>query len=225
MEDSPPRAPAPPPRRPQISREYLEDHRRGRYADATAELLHEFGREGPTVTNIVRLAGTARNSFYEVFRGAEDCIAYSVGLAADEIFASLGAQDGEGEWLAEVAAAVSGLYAAVAARPLQAELLLIHSAACRSDVGREALPDGIDRFAALLGRGRAEAESRGRRPPPPLLDEYLAWAIAAPPASRVRDAGLATLPQESRAVTLLVGSYYLGSETAEEALGARPPHS
>jgi AcrR family transcriptional regulator len=215
MEDQPA---APPPRRPQISRGYLEEHRRRRYVDAVAELLHEFGREGPTVTNIVRLAGTARNSFYEVFRGAEDCIAYSVGLAAEEMFESLDAQDGEGEWLAEVAAAVSGLYAAVAARPLRAELLLIHSAACRSDVGREALPHGIDRLAALLGRGRAESESRGRRPPPPLLDEYLAWVIATPPARRVRSAELASLPQESRVVTTLVASYYLGSEAAEKAL-------
>jgi AcrR family transcriptional regulator len=218
MEDSPPRAPAAPSRRPQISREYLEEHRRHRYVDAVAELLHEFGREGPTVTNLVRLAGTARNSFYEVFRSAEDCIAYGVGAAAREMFASLEDQDGEGEWLTELVAAVDGFYAAVAARPLQAELLLIHSASCRTAAGREALPHGIDRLAALLSRGRAEAESRGRRPPPPLLDEYLAWVIATPPAGRVRGAELASLPEESRAVTLLVASYYLGSEAAEKAL-------
>jgi AcrR family transcriptional regulator len=224
MEDWPPRAPAPPPRRPQISREYLEDHRRRRYADAAAELLHEFGREGPTVSNLVRLAGTARNSFYEVFKSAEDCIAYSVGLAADEMFASLDAQDGKGEWLGEVASAISGLYAAVAARPLQAELLLIHSAACRSDVGREALPHGIDRLRALLSRGRAESHSRGRRPPPPLLDEYLAWVIATPPERWVRAAEVAELPQESRGVTLLVSSYYLGLEAAEKGLAPGPPH-
>jgi AcrR family transcriptional regulator len=225
MEDSPPSAPAPPPRRPQISREYLEDHRRRRYVDAVVELLHEFGREGPTVTNLVRLAGTARNSFYEVFRSAEDCIAFGVGLAAEEMFTDLAAQDGEGEWLAEVAAAVSGFYTAVAAEPLRAELLLIHSAACRPAEGREALPGGIDRFAALLGRGRVESESRGRRPPPPLLDEYLAWAVAAPAASRVRGAEVAALPRESRAVTLLVGSYYLGSEAAEKGLAAAHPGS
>jgi AcrR family transcriptional regulator len=223
MEDSPPRAPAPLPRRPQISREYLEDHRRRRYVDAAVELLHEFGREGPTVTNLVRLAGTARNSFYEVFRSAEDCIAYGVGLAAEEMFTDLGAQDGEGEWLAEVAAAVSGFYAAVAAQPLRAELLLVHSPGCRPAAGREALPHGIDRFAALLGRGRAESESRGRRPPPPLLDEYLAWVIATPAERRVRGAEVAALPGESRAVTLLVGSYYLGFDAAEESLAAGPP--
>jgi AcrR family transcriptional regulator len=222
MEDPPVEPAAPLPRRPQISREYLEDHRRRRYVDALVELLHEFGREGPTVTNLVRLAGTARNSFYEVFRSAEDCIAYGVGVAAEEMFASLADQDGEGEWLTELAATVDGFYAAVAARPLQAELLLIHSAGCRSAAAREALPHGIDRLAALLGRGRAESESRGRRPPPPLLDEYLAWVIATPPARRVRGAELASLPREGRAVTLLVSSYYLGGEAAEKALAGHP---
>jgi AcrR family transcriptional regulator len=218
MEDLSVETAAPPPRRPQISREYLERHRRRRYVEASAELLHEFGREGPTVTNLVRMAGTARNSFYEVFAGAEDCIAYAAGLAAEEIFATLGDLDGEGEWLAEVADAVAGFYAAVADRPLLAELLLVHSVACRSALGREALPGAIDRLAALLGRGRAESRPRGRRPPPALLDEYLAWAIATPAARRVRSAEVAALPQEAHAVTLLVGGYYLGPEASEEIL-------
>jgi AcrR family transcriptional regulator len=97
-----------PTRRPRISRDFLEDYRRRRYVDATAELLHEFGRQGPSVTNIVRLAGTARNSFYEVFSGAEDCIAYGIDLAATDLFATLEAQDGEGEWTDEVGEAIAG---------------------------------------------------------------------------------------------------------------------
>jgi AcrR family transcriptional regulator len=212
-----------PQRRPRISREYLEAHRRGRYVDAVAELLHEIGRGGPTVTDLVGLAGTARNSFYEVFRSVDDCIAHGAALAAEEMFASLETQDGGGRWLSEVGSAVAGFYAAVAATPLRAELLLIHSASCRSEAGREALPRGVDLLAALLGRGRAESESRGRRPPPPLLDEYLSWAITAPAAGRVRGPEVAALPQESQAVTALVGAYYLGSEAAEEALAGRIP--
>jgi hypothetical protein len=223
MEDPPRREPTVPHRRPRISREFVESHRRGSYVDAAAELLHEFGREGPTVTNIVRMAGSACNSFYEVFRSAEDCIAHGAGLAAEEMFASLEAQGGEGRWLSEVGSAVAGFYVAVAATPLRAELLLIHSPACRSEAGRGALPRGVDLFAALLGRGRAESESRGRRPPPPLLDEYLAWAITAPAAGRVRGMDVAALPQESHAVTALVGGYYLGSEAADEALAGGPP--
>jgi AcrR family transcriptional regulator len=212
----------PPPRRPRISRDFLEEYRRRRYVDATAELLHEFGRQGPSVTNIVRLAGTARNSFYDVFRSAEDCIAYGVDLAAGYLFAMLDAQGGEGEWIGEVHEAIAGFYAAVAAEPILAELLLVHSAASRVDHGRAAIPAGVERFSVLLERGRTAAESRGEPPLPTSTSEYFSLAIVSLAARRVRDAGLASLPEESRAMTALVGNFYLGPEAADEILsGAR----
>ena len=204
--------------RPRISRAFVEEHRRRRYAEAAAELLHEFGREGATVTNLVRLAGTARNSYYDVFGSAEDCIDYGVALAAEELFAPVRGQEGGGIWIREVATAVAGFYVAVAERPLQAEFLLIHSAICRSATGRSALPRAIDGLAALLGRGRAECLAEGRPAPPPLLDEYLAWAVAAPAAASVRTPEVADLPQKSAGVSALVGSYYLGPEATEKGL-------
>lgn len=209
-----------PQRRPQISREFLEQHRRRRYVDAAAELLHEFGREGPTVTNLVRLAGTARNSFYEVFGGAEDCIAYGIGLAAAELFAALAATDGEGEWAAELHQAIAGFYAAVAARPLLAELYLIHAAGSRTEEGRSAARLGLERFAGLLGGGRDLAEADGRRPPAS-AEEYLAGAIIAPAAMRVRSAPQ-TLPAQSAAVAALVAGFYLGPRAAGPILAAPP---
>jgi AcrR family transcriptional regulator len=198
------------PRRPQISRQFLEDHRRRRYVDAVAELLHEFGREGPTVTNIVRLAGTARNSFYEVFHGAEDCIGYGIGVAKEELFATLDGQDAGGEWLAEVEQAISGFYSTVVAEPMLAELFLVHAAASRVDRGRAAAQAGVEGFTSLIFRGRAEAEARGRRPLPATADEYLARAIVALAARRVIEGRAEELPGETRAMATLVGDFYLG---------------
>jgi AcrR family transcriptional regulator len=209
------------PRRPQISREYLGEHRRRRYVDAVAELLHEFGREGPTVTNIVRLAGTARNSFYEVFSGGEDAIAYAIGLAVAELPAVPGAEDGAGEWASEVEAAIAGFYDAVAARPILAELFLIHAAASRVENGRAAALAVVERFAPLFGRGRAQAEERGLRVPPALTDEYFSRAVVSLAAGRVRQPEVAALPQESAALAALVVSFYLGPEAADRA--ARAP--
>jgi AcrR family transcriptional regulator len=203
-----------PPRRPRISRDFLDDLRRRRYVDATAELLHEFGRQGPSVTNIVRLAGTARNSFYEVFRSAEDCIAYGIGLAAEDLFAALEAQDGEGEWIGEVREAIAGFYAVVAAEPIFAELFLIHSAASRVDHGLA----GATRFTALFERGRAAAEGRGGRSLPAPTGEYLSLAVVSLAARRVRDAEPASLLEESRAMTALVAGFYLGPEATDEIL-------
>lgn len=214
-----------PPRRPQISREYLEEVRRRRYVDAVAELLHEFARDDLSVTSIVRLAGTARNSFYEVFAGADDCIAYGVGLAVDEIFATLDAQSGEGEWVAEVDEAIAGFYAAVAARPLLAELFLVHAGATRAAHGRDAARAGAERFAALLRRGRTEAEADGRPPLPSIAEEYLSRAIVSLAARRVRDPDVGALPGQARGVTRLVAGFYLDAEDADRILGVPAPRA
>jgi AcrR family transcriptional regulator len=206
----PPTAGGPPSRRPRISREYLEENRRRRYVDAVAEILHEFSRRQLSVTSIVSLAGTARASFYEVFGGVDECVAYGIGLAAEELFAVLDRQDGEGEWHAEVGEVIAGFYDAVAARPMLAELFLVHSAASRPDHDQAVVRAGGERFTALLGRGRAEAEARRLRPPPALIDECLSHAIVWLAAHQVRGPAVEALPQESERMTALVGAFYLG---------------
>jgi AcrR family transcriptional regulator len=211
----------PPPRRPQISREFLEKHRRRRYVEAAAELLHEFGRQGPSVANIVRMAGTARNSFYEVFASGEDCIAYGIGVAVEELFATLDAQDGKGEWPAELRESISGFYGAVAADPVLAELFLIHSAASRLDHGRTSARAGAARFGDLRRRGRAEAEIRGGRPLPASAEEYFSRAIVSLAARRVRAPEVEALSHESGPMAALVVGFYLGSEQPSRALPVR----
>lgn len=208
-----------PAHRPKISREFIENHRRRRCVEAAAELLHEFGRPGLTSTNIVRLAGTARSSFYEVFTGVEDCLTYAIDLAQTELFASLERQGGEGDWRAEVHEAIDGFYGAVTADPLLAELFLVHSPASRTADGREAAWSGGERFAALLRRGRGEAEARGRPSPPALTDEYVSRAIVSLAARRVLGPRPSDLLAESGSMTSFAVRFYLGSEADDELLG------
>jgi AcrR family transcriptional regulator len=215
--------PEPPDRRPRISREYLEEYRRRRYVDAVAELLHEFGRAGASVIDIVRLAGTARNSFYEVFVNAEDCIAYGIGVAVTEVFEVVDGQDGAGEWVADVERAIAGFYGVVAAEPLLAELFLIHAAASRVEDGREATRRGAEALAPLFARGREEAESRGLRPPPEPAAEFFSLAALSPAARRVRGPEVARLVAEARPMAALVVGAYLGPEAADELLGRPAP--
>jgi AcrR family transcriptional regulator len=206
----------PPSRRPRISREYLEEHRRGRYVDAVAELLHEFGREGATVTNVVRLGGTARNSFYEVFGGIEDLLAYGTDAVARELFAALSDLDGADEWPVEVAEAIAGFYAAVADRPLRAELFLIHSPASRTEAGRVASRAGQESFVDLLRRGRDGAG----RALPSSAEEYFSLATVSLAARRVRGADVEGLRDEARGMAASVIGFYLGPEAADRILGA-----
>jgi AcrR family transcriptional regulator len=207
--------------RPRISREFIEAHRRRRYVDATAEIVHEFGRRGATTTNVIRLAGGARNTFYEVFGSIDDCIAHGIALADAELFAGLDQLGGEDDWLVEVHSAIAAFYEAVASRPLLAELFLIHSAASRTEVGREACLAGGGRFAALISRGGTAVGDRGRRPPPPpFLAEGLSRSIVAVAAARVRGPEVESLPGQVAPMTALVGGFYLGPEAAAEALGS-----
>lgn len=213
----------PPSTRPRISREFIEAHRRRRYVDATAEILHEFGRGGTTTTSVIELAGGARASFYEVFGSLEDCIDHGIALADAELFGGLGRPGGEDGWLAQVHSAITAFYEAVASRPLLAELFLIHSAASRTDIGREASQAGGGRFAALIARGGAEAEERGHPPPPAFLAEGLSRSVVALAAARVRGPEAGSLPAEASSMTALVGGFYLGPEGAAEVLALLGP--
>jgi len=208
-----------PPVRPQISKKFIEEHRRRRYVAATAEILHEFGRAGLTTTNVVRLAGGARGSFYQAFAGVEDCIAYGVRIAEEELFAALDADTGGKAWLTEVREAIDSFFQVVAADPILAELFLIHSAVARTDPGRRAFRAGGERFVPLLRRGRLEAEATGRRPPSDLIEECLSRAIVGLAARRVRGPEVVTLLRESPAMTSIVGDFYLGREAMREMLG------
>ena len=209
----------PPSKRPRISREFIEGHRRRRYVEATAEILHEFGRRGATTTNVITLAGGARNSFYEVFGSLDDCIDHGIALADAELFEGLDQLRGEDDWLAEVHSAIAAFYEAVASRPLLAELYLIHSAASRTDVGREASQAGGERFAALIARGAAAAEDTGRRPPPGFLAEGLSRSVVALAAARVQGPEVESLPAEAKSMTALVGGFYLDPQAAAKVLG------
>jgi AcrR family transcriptional regulator len=203
--------------RPQLSRAFIEEIRRGRCADAAAEILHELGREGLTVSNIVSVSGTARSSFYQVFPGVEECLAYTARLADGALFAALDAQRGEGDWPTEVRDAITGFYEAVSANPLLAETLLLHARSSRTDGGREIAWSVARRFEPLLRRGHLEASARGRRLPGEAIDAGLSGAIVSLATQRVRGSGVEELPQESEPTTMLVLGFYLGLEYRGEA--------
>jgi AcrR family transcriptional regulator len=208
-----------PSRRPRISQAFVEEHRRRRYVDATAEILHEFGRPGATSTNVVQLAGGARNSFYALFRSVDDCIAYGIGLAEEALFGHLEKPCGDDGWLAEVDQAITDFFEAVAAEPVLAELLLVHAAASRTEAGRSAFYSAGERFVPLLHRGGTEAEAGGRPPLPAGIAEGMSRSIVALAAARVCGPEVAMLPAESRDMAVLIGGFYLGGEAVMASLG------
>jgi AcrR family transcriptional regulator len=210
-----------PPRRPQISRAYLEQHRRRRYVEALAELLHEFGPPGASVANLVRLAGTARNTFYEVFGSGEDCLAYDTQLARAELFAVSGEAVAQAGWAAEVEQAIEAFYRAVAARPLLAELLLIHAHAARDAATQESARAALEAFAPLFERGRPRPQEPGPGPPP-LTAELLSRAVVHLAARRLRASEPSRLADEAPAIAALVLGFYPAEAAPGEAWAGGP---
>lgn len=204
--------PAPLQRRPEISRSFVELHRRRRFAAAAAEVAHEFGRGGITASTLIRVAGSARNTFYDLFGNAEECLRFALADAYERLFEPVLGAGGDGDWLAETEAAISGFYAAVAADPLAAELFLIHSFGVElrpEDIGPNTGAAALER---LLAGGRRAALARGCRPAPPLAEEYLAHAVLAAATHSLHRGETSTLPEFSRPITVIAGQIYLGQE-------------
>jgi AcrR family transcriptional regulator len=207
-------------RRPRVSRDFLEHHRRRRLIHAAAEILHEFGGSGLTVANVVQVAGVARNSFYEVFGGLEDLISYATGVASEELFAGLADEPSGSEWLIEVHEAIASFYGRVADEPLLAELLLIHASSPRAGGGSDAFWAAGARFVPLIRHGEAQSVLAHRRPPTKAIAECISRSIVALAASRIQQQSVETLQSEARSMALLVGVHYLSPEMSEGKLAA-----
>lgn len=130
-----------------LNPEYVADHQRRRLAVALAELAHECGMGGVTVTSIVDRAHVSRKTFYDFFENRDACADYAAELAADYLIAA--SED------------IETLLSAVAAEPNLAELALIHAPAFGGERGR--------RFQAIASEivggnpGELLRAGRGRR--------------------------------------------------------------
>ncbi len=208
---------APSSSRPTISRDFLERERRRRFVAVAAEIAHESGLGGVTASLICRRARSAKNTFYELFDSAADCLRYGVIEAEDHVFAPVREQPGDGEWIDEVEAAIAGLYGVVAAEPLLAELLLVHSFGVELGPEDRGYDAGVAELSALLERGRAAAAELGLPEPSPIAEEYLARVVVSLAALKVRQGEPASLLGEVREVATLVATTYLGEAAADRA--------
>lgn len=206
-------------RRPLLSREFIDDNRRRTLALAAAELAQESGAHAVTVTDVCRKARSGRNTFYVHFRSVDDCLRLGIREGFDHLFGPVLriAEEDEGEWLVRVERAVGGFYAAAAENPALAELVLVHSFGVPRKVGESRHEDGIAVVEQLLAQGREDVAASA---PMPLTESYLAGVVVSLATLKLRQGEATTLPAQTREVTLLVGSMYLGIEHTARVLGA-----
>jgi AcrR family transcriptional regulator len=204
--------------RPMISREFVERERRRRFVVAAADLTHERGVGGVTVSLLVKRAGTARNTFYDLFTSQEDCLRYGIGEAHRRLLAPVREAEGGSEWVLEVRDAIAGFYGQVAAEPNLASLLLIHSFAV-DPAGEHGMEDALGDLRELFARGRDGAPKGS--PPSPLSEETFAHTTLSVASQALLRGEADELPRRADEVTPLIASAYISVTEVERILPLR----
>lgn len=111
-----------------MPREFIAQHQRARIIGALAVETFEQGYQQVTVADIVRRAGTARNTFYENFRSKEDCFLatqeFAMSAALERVVEAAGALQ---SWPQRVRAGLTAFLAYVVEEPALARTCMVEA--------------------------------------------------------------------------------------------------
>jgi AcrR family transcriptional regulator len=145
-----------------LPRDYVDQYQRRRLVVAVAELAHEEGLAGVTVSGLADRARISRKTFYDYFANRDECLDYATEQAAAYLFESLEAAVPRQSADERIAAGVDALLGAVAAEPNLAELVLIHAPALGGERGRRFQEIAVEKIAALLESAVARKGAKAR---------------------------------------------------------------
>jgi AcrR family transcriptional regulator len=152
--DSTPQAARALPGRHSLSREFIVEHQRARIIAALADETVEKGYRAVTVSDIVRRAGIARNTFYENFSSKEDCFLsaseYAVESALGRVDAAAAKAD---DWPAKMAAGIAAFLRYVAAEPALARTCIVEALSA-GPAAVERYEHSIQAFVPFFQMGR-----------------------------------------------------------------------
>jgi AcrR family transcriptional regulator len=159
-----------------LSREFVAEHQRGRLLTAIAELLEDHGYDRTTVAAISSRAGVSKSDFYRHFESKEECFfaAYDDAVARlrEAVVAGCGRCT---EWADGVCAGLAAALTRLAAKPAQANLLLVEGLRAGPGVyGR--FQAAVESFVPYLRDGAPSAGRIGKLPE--AADEAVVGGIA-----------------------------------------------
>lgn len=148
-------------REEQRPRGSLADNQRERLLDATEALIAERGAARTTIEAIVKEAGVSSVTFYEHFRGKDECFVAAFERAVEALRAEVGdALPADGSREERVRAGLDALLVAVEAEPARARLCFVE--AQRGGPQMAARYDAaLDQVAAELGDSLGQAIAGG----------------------------------------------------------------
>jgi AcrR family transcriptional regulator len=152
------------PGRHTLSREFIVEHQRARIVAALAEETVEKGYRAVTVSDIVRRAGIARNTFYENFSSKEDCFLSASEYAVESALSRVvNAADKAADWPSKVAAGIAAFLHYVASEPALARTCIVEALSA-GPAAVERYERSIQAFVPLLQLGRKESAKGAELP-------------------------------------------------------------
>ena len=202
-----------------LPRQYIADHQRGRLCAAVAAVLDDGGYDGTTVAAIATEAGVSKSDFYAHFKTKDDCFlaAYdaAIGRLRGEVHSACAGGDG---WADRICSGLGAALVDLAARPAQANLLLVEGLRAGPEV-RGRFQGAVDDFVPYLRKGAPVATSARR--PPPAADEAVIGGIASLLGRRVLAGEARRLDDLFPEVAEFALSPYLGVAEARRIISDR----
>jgi AcrR family transcriptional regulator len=144
----------PPPGRQPLSREFIARHQRARIVNALAEETVSRGYRAITVSDIVRRAGIARNTFYENFGSKEECFLAAQDLAVEEALRRVVEAGAATEsWPARVDGGIAAFLGYVAEQPALARTCIVEALSAGEEA-RARYERSLQEFVPLFRIGR-----------------------------------------------------------------------
>ncbi len=202
------------PGRQQLSREFIAQHQRVRIIVALAQETSEQGYQQVTVADIVRRAGTARNTFYENFRSKEDCFLatqeYAMTAALERVVETAG---GLQSWPQRVSAGLTAFLSYVAEEPALARTCMVEALSA-GPAAVEYYEKSQQAFVSLFRLGR-DVSPHGADLPETMEEAIIGgvfWIVY----QRLVAGGAATIPELLPELIEFALTPYLGAEVARE---------
>jgi AcrR family transcriptional regulator len=211
----------PPPGRQLPSREFIARHQRARIIAALADETVNRGYRAVTVSDIVRRAGIARNTFYENFSSKEECfLAAYEHASAEALRWVVDAAGGVESWPARVSAGLSGFLRYVANEPALARTCIVEVLAA-GPAAMERYEHAIQSFVPLFRIGRTVSPQGEELPE--TLEETIVGGIFWILYQRIVMGRLEEIEDLHPELVEFSLAPYVGAEAARRTAGSGPP--
>jgi AcrR family transcriptional regulator len=210
------------PGRHQLPREFIARHQRVRIISALAQETSEQGYQQVTVADIVRRAGTARNTFYENFRSKEDCFLatqeFAMAAALERVVETAGVLQ---SWPQRVRAGLTAFLSYVAEEPALARTCMVEALSA-GPAAVERYEKSQQAFVSLFKLGR-DVSPHGADLPETLEEAIIGgvfWIVY----QRLAAGELSTVPELLPELAEFALTPYLGAGAAREVASSDDDH-